>query len=111
MTGRWSSNARMSFMSLIRDNSINIMEQINAFKNEGAKLRAEVREKTATYIMGGLGVVVGLAWNEAIKGLIEYFLPFAGAGTLVAKFVYAVLLTVIIVVATTYLFRTVEEGK
>lgn len=88
------------------------MEQLNTLKNEGAKLKAEVREKTATYIMGGLGVVVGLAWNEAIKGLIEYFIPYAGAGTLVAKFVYAVLLTIIIVVATTYLFRApTKEAK
>lgn len=86
------------------------MEQLNALKNESLKLRAEVREKTATYIMGGLGVVVGLAWNEAIKGLIEYFIPYAGAGTLVAKFIYAVLLTVIIVVATTYLFRSQKEN-
>lgn len=87
------------------------MEQLNTLKNEGAKLRNEVKERTATYIMGGLGVVVGLAWNEAIKGLIEYFIPYAGAGTLVAKFVYAVLLTIIIVVATTYLFRAPKEGK
>ena len=87
------------------------MDQLNTIKNEGAKLKAEVREKTATYIMGGLGVVVGLAWNEAIKGLIEYFIPYAGAGTLVAKFVYAALLTIIIVVATTYLFRIPKEDK
>jgi len=87
------------------------MEQFNTLKTEGAKFQTEVREKTATYIMGGLGVVVGLAWNEAIKGLIEYFLPFAGAGTLIAKFVYAILLTIIIVIATTYLFRAPREDK
>lgn len=86
------------------------MKRLNALKSEGEKLRTEVREKTATYIMGGLGVVVGLAWNEAIKALIEYFIPFAGAGTLIAKFVYAILLTLIIVVATTYLFRTPKEN-
>jgi hypothetical protein len=88
------------------------MKRLNTLKTEGAKLQPEVRERTATYIMGGLGVVVGLAWNEAIKGLIEYFIPLAGAGTLIAKFVYATLLTVIIVIATTYLFSIPEkEGK
>lgn len=87
------------------------MKRLNAIKEEGEKFTGEVREKTATYIMGGLGVVVGLAWNEAIKGLIEYFIPYAGAGTLVAKFVYAILLTVIIVVATTYLFSTPKKEE
>ncbi len=74
-------------------------------------LISEVREKTTMYIMGGLGIVVGLAWNEAIKGLIEYFLPFAGAGTLIAKFTYAIILTLIIVVVATYLFRGSTDKK
>ncbi len=83
--------------------------QFTRLKNEGEKLKDEVRDRTAAYIMGGLGVVVGLAWNEAIKGLIEHLLPFSGTGTLVAKFVYASVLTIIIVVATTYLFRTPKD--
>ena len=85
------------------------MTKLTFLKTEGGMLASEVREKTAMYIMGGLGVVVGLAWNEAIKGLIEYFLPFAGAGTLIAKFIYAIFLTLVIVVSTTYLLRSQKD--
>ncbi len=61
------------------------------------------------YILGGLGIVVGLAWNEAIKGLIEYTFPFTSSGSLVAKFVYAIILTLVIVLATMYIFRTSRQ--
>ena len=85
------------------------MEPLNILKSEGERIQAEVRERTAAYIMSGLGVVVGLAWNEVVKGLIEYFIPFAGAGTLIAKTLYAVVLTLVIVLVATYLFKAPKK--
>jgi len=41
--------------------------------------------------------VAGLAWNEAIKGLIEHIYP-AGRSGLWLKFVYAVAVTVFLVI-------------
>lgn len=62
-------------------------------------LRQEVREQTAGYILAGLGFVAGLAWNEAIKSLIEEFFPLS-QDTLVAKLIYALFATVLVVAAT-----------
>ncbi|KKW08071.1 MAG: hypothetical protein UY42_C0001G0034 [Parcubacteria group bacterium GW2011_GWA2_49_16] len=85
------------------------MPEISVFKNEGMRIKNEVQERVASYIMGGLGIVVGLAWNEAIKGLIEYIFPPSGTGTLMAKFLYAFILTLIVVVVTVYLLRPAKD--
>ncbi|OGF69148.1 hypothetical protein A3H65_01015 [Candidatus Giovannonibacteria bacterium RIFCSPLOWO2_02_FULL_45_14] len=71
-------------------------------------LKKEVREKTFGYILAALGLVAGLAWNEAIKSLIEYFLP-ASQNGLWAKFIYAILITVVIVLISNYLMRLSEK--
>ncbi|OGF96560.1 hypothetical protein A3H08_04180 [Candidatus Giovannonibacteria bacterium RIFCSPLOWO2_12_FULL_44_32] len=73
-------------------------------------LREEIKQQTKGYIMAGLGLVAGLAWNEAIKALIEYLYPL-DKNSLLAKFVYAALITIIVVVFTTYLFGSKEESK
>lgn len=87
------------------------MTKLSDLKTERDRLTGEVREKTATYIAGGLGIVVGLAWNDAIKGLIDYIFPFANGSSLFAKFLYAIILTIIVVVVTMYVFRKAEEEK
>ncbi|OGF73512.1 hypothetical protein A2W48_00115 [Candidatus Giovannonibacteria bacterium RIFCSPHIGHO2_12_44_12] len=68
------------------------------------ELKKEVREKTFGYILAALGLVAGLAWNEAIKSVIEYFYP-ASQNGLAAKFIYAILITVVVVLISTYLVR------
>lgn len=85
------------------------MEPLNNLKNEGMRIRSEFRERVATYIVGGLGVVVGLAWNEAIKGAIDYFYPLASANSIFAKFLYATILTTIVVLVTIYVVRPPEK--
>jgi hypothetical protein len=49
-----------------------------------------------------------LAWNEAIKALIEYLFPL-GSNTLVAKFIYAFTITAFVVFLTSYLLK--QENK
>ena len=68
------------------------------------ELKKEVREKTFGYILAALGLVAGLAWNEAIKSVIEYFYP-ASQNGLAAKFIYAILITLAVVIISTYLVR------
>ncbi len=74
------------------------------------KIGLEVREKTLGYILAALGFVVALAWNDAIKTFIEYIFPLNKNG-LFAKFIYALLTTIIIVVATIFLTKKTEEKK
>lgn len=70
----------------------------------------EVREKTFGYITAALGLVAGLAWNEAIKSLIEYFYP-ASQNGLAAKFIYAIVITLVVVVISSYLIRLSSRDK
>lgn len=70
-----------------------INQKLDSLKNETAALKKEIREKTVGYIMGAFSLVAGLAWNEAIKGLIDHIYPATVSGVW-AKFVYAVVITV-----------------
>ena len=71
--------------------------------NEIIDIKREVRERTAGYIVAALGFVAGLAWNEAIKALIESFFPQGNANSVLAKFIYAILVTIVVVLVTVYL--------
>ena len=73
-------------------------------KKRKAGLRKEVREKTAGYIVTALGLVAGLAWNDAISSLIKSFFP-PEQGDLIAKFIYAIIITIVIVVASSWFMR------
>lgn len=56
------------------------------------------------YVTAGLGVVAGLAWNDAIRSLIEYVFPLQ-RNTVLIKFVYALIITLVVVVIGIYLAR------
>lgn len=79
-------------------------------KKNSLKLRKEIQEKTVGYVLAALGLVAGLAWNEAIKSFIDQFFPFSKDGILI-KFIYAVIVTVIIVMVTVYLVRLTEKKE
>lgn len=64
----------------------------------------EIRTRTVEFLIAAFGFVAGLAWNEAIKALIDAIVPF-GAGGLVAKFAYAVIATLLLAVASWLLLR------
>ena len=77
-------------------------------KRGGGALKNDVHEKTIGYVLAGLGVVAGLARNEAIHGLIEYLFPLSRSGVF-AKFLYAFLMTLMLVLVTSYLMRTIQK--
>lgn len=87
------------------------MEPLNQIKNEGGRITNEMRDRSMTYIAGGLGIVVGLAWNEAIKSLIDYFYPLSSANSISAKFIYAVIITAVVVLITMYIVRPPEKKE
>ncbi len=68
---------------------------------ETKEIKHQIKQKTIEYIATALGLVAALAWNDAIKSAIDYFF-ITGNGVL-AKVVYAALLTIIVVVITYYL--------
>ena len=78
-------------------------------KEEVKTLQKEVRERTIGYLLAAFGLVAGLAWNDAIKTAIEEFFPLKG-DTILAKLIYAVLITLIVVVITMYLARLSKKN-
>jgi hypothetical protein len=79
-------------------------------KQEGATVRHEVRERVLGYIIAAFGFVAGLAWNDAIKALIEYLFPLK-ENTLIVRFVYAAVVTILVVVITVYLTRVFKKDQ
>jgi uncharacterized membrane protein len=80
-----------------------------------SNLRKELRSKILTFVGGAFGLVAGLAWNDAVKELIQYLYPLQ-TNTVRAKFIYAILITLIVVLIITYrerVFKTKEsnDGK
>ncbi len=74
-------------------------------KTETKKEAAEaVRAQVIGYIVAALGLVAGLAWNDAIKSLIEYFVPLS-QNTIWAKVWYALFLSVVVGLASFGLLR------
>lgn len=68
--------------------------------------RREFLEQSFTYVIGGFSLVAALAWNDAIRGLFEKIFPGQNAG-LVAKFVYAIVITLVVVFITVKLRRLI----
>lgn len=66
-------------------------------------------ERTSGYISAAFGLVAGLAWNDAVSALIEYIFPLS-QNTLFAKFAYAILITILVIFATSYFLKTSENN-
>ena len=67
-------------------------------------MTTEIKERIVGYILAAFGFVAALAWNEAVKGLIETLFPL-DHGSLLAKFIYAIFVTIIVVVVSIYLAK------
>jgi hypothetical protein len=76
------------------------------------RVRIEARKQILGYILGALGLVAGLAWNEAIKAFIDKFFQ-SESDTLTAKFLYAVIISIVVVIVSMLLlkFKGPEEEK
>ncbi len=62
-------------------------------------LHREVIAQARTLMTAGFSFVAALAWNEAIQTLLKALLPHSSS-TIVGKFVYAISVTIALVVVT-----------
>ncbi|MGE3278203.1 MAG: DUF5654 family protein [Candidatus Altimarinota bacterium] len=77
-----------------------------AHKNHTAH---EVKKKLIGYITGAFALVGALAWNDAIKALIETLYD-ADRNTIMAKFIYAIVISILVILIGVYLSQmTVEK--
>lgn len=78
-------------------------------REEASGIKKEIGNKIAGYITAAFGLVAGLAWNDAIRSSIEYFFPLE-KNNLWVKFIYATVLTLVLVIVSVYLIR-ILKGK
>lgn len=69
----------------------------------------EILDNMVQLMTAAFGLVAALAWNEAVQALFDALLP--GAGDLAAKFLYAIVVTVAVVIVTVRLGRLSERLK
>ncbi len=87
------------------------MQNIKSKIKDGSKkIGQEIRQKTFGYLLTAFGLVAALAWNDAIRGLIEYLFPINKDGVS-AKFLYAGVITLVVVLISVYLTRLLGEKK
>jgi len=87
---------------------LNKIKNIKPLK-EIEETKREFTEKTVTLILGGFGLVAALAWNEAIKSLFETF--FEKSNAILGKFIYAIIITIIVVIVSMRLKKIAEKKE
>ncbi len=75
------------------------------------RLRLEVLEKLSALATAGFGLVAALAWNSAVQELFKQVNLFGSKDGIVDKFLYAVVLTIIVVVVTFLIGRSINSLK
>lgn len=79
-------------------------------ENQIKEIRMKTKEQTIGYILAAFGLVAGLAWNEAIKSFIDIIFTL-DKNSLVAKFAYAIAVTLVVVVISNYLGKIAGKTK
>jgi uncharacterized membrane protein len=81
-----------------------------AAKEKVEKVTAEVLDKFAELITVALGLVAALAWNTAIQNLFTMIFGKAGSA-LIGQFVYAIIITLVVIFATITVSRAAERAR
>lgn len=89
---------------------IRLFAKIKGMQNDVSEIKKELRAKSFGYISGALGLVAGLAWNDAIKALLDKIFPAAG-DAVIMKFVYAGLVTVAVVILIMNLEKMINKPE
>ena len=79
-------------------------------KQVDPKITIAVLKQMLTLATSGLGLVAALAWNSAIQEAVNvYIKPFFPNGSLISLIIYAVLITIVVVVITINLSRVIGK--
>lgn len=72
-------------------------------------MKSEVTEKLAALITAAFGLIAALAWNGAIKAIFAKV--FGDAEGLTQMIIYAVVVTIIAVIAAIWIGKVAEKKK
>lgn len=78
--------------------------------NQVSEVNKELRSRTFGYISAALGLVAGLAWNDAISFMLERLFPLS-KDTIAVKFLYAVIVTTAVVILIKYLEKIINKRE
>ena len=86
-------------------------KRLYSISKEVISLPKLVADQTLTLATSGFGVAAALAWNEAIKAMIDgYIQPLLGFdSSLISKVMYALLITIIAVAVTMQLTKMKQK--
>jgi len=70
-------------------------------------MKKEVIDKLAALITAAFGLIAALAWNSTIQAVFNEV--FGESSTIIAMIVYAVVVTIIAVIATIYIGKIAEQ--
>ncbi|OGZ26968.1 MAG: hypothetical protein A2365_01580 [Candidatus Nealsonbacteria bacterium RIFOXYB1_FULL_40_15] len=66
-----------------------------------------IKEKMATLMLAGFGLVAALAWNDAVQSLFNAYFP--QGQEVLGKFTYAFLVTIVVVIISIQLQKIVKR--
>ncbi len=78
---------------------MNRMTRLERIQEERRALQHAVKERLSTALTGAFGLVAALAWNDAVRAAIDYFYPPSKGSDLGPKFLYAVIITLVVSIA------------
>jgi hypothetical protein len=76
-------------------------------KDEMKDVKGQVAQTIATLMTTAFGLIAALAWNEAIKAIIIQY--FQSGNGITGLLIYAILITIIAVVATIIIARLIAK--
>lgn len=97
--------AKEAFIKLVNVTA-NLQSAIK-LNNMTNDLKKEIIEKLTTLATAGFGLVAALAWNDAIQSFFKQI--FGDQSGVWAKFIYAIIITILVVVVTTQLGRLANK--
>ncbi|NLL94493.1 MAG: hypothetical protein GX224_01860 [Thermoplasmatales archaeon] len=73
------------------------------------EFKVQLLETFAALITAAFGLVAALAWNETIKSAVAKV--FTGGDDLIGLFVYAIIVTILAVIMTMLIARSLNKAK
>jgi hypothetical protein len=77
------------------------METLSKAKQKAKEAKQEFLLQTLNLINAAFALVAALAWNEAIKALLDRY--FKSGSALISRFLYAILITLLVVLVGRYI--------
>lgn len=82
--------------------------QFRKLEEEKREIEAAFKNQLGTILIAAFAFVAGLSWREAINSIMEYLLPI-NKDTILAKFIYAIILTFFLSLIYVYVTRFINK--